>query len=322
MSDHIARALLAMGRQGDIDPKTFRLFVYGSVVNQLPHDVLEGIIDLLLEGNDPNAPDAAMDILDSRLRGHPDEMSVLSIRIERVLNSPVFVEGCANKHSNNMLLFRWNAAANRLLDFDPETGAKLAVRCIANFANVNSVTAGFQPEPLKFLSNAARAKPAIVWPAIARRLEMQRKEIGTWHLLNWLRGGRSIRENDEAGLGAIPAPVVFEWVDVDAEDRAWLLAEHCPPIIARADEPSTFARQMLERYGAIEQVRRSLHSNNFSESWGGPASEHYRRKLADLDALFEVETNDNVRMWLKEHREQLERSIEREVERELSESEY
>jgi len=322
MSDRIASALLAMGKQGDIDPKAFRLFIYGGVVNQLPLNVLEGIVDLLLEGDDPSAPDAAMEILDSRLRGHPDELSILSTRIERVLNSAVFVEGAASKHSNNMLLFHWNEIANRLLDFDPDAGAKLAVRCIANFANVNSITAGFHPEPLKFLSKAAQAKPAVVWPAIAHRLEMQRKEIGTWHLLNWLRGGLSMREADEAGLDAIPASVVFEWVDVDAGDRAWLLAEHCPPIIARPDEPATFARQMLERYGAIEQVRRSLHANNFSEGWSGPTSEHYRRKLAALDAHFEVETNDNVRMWLKEHREQLERSIEREVKQELRESEH
>ncbi len=322
MSDRVARALLAMGKLGDIDPKAFRLFIYGGVVNQLPLDVLEDIVDLLLEYDDPSAPDAAMEILYSRLRGHPDEFSILSPRIEQVLNSAVFVEGAASKHSNNMLLFRWNEMANRLLDFDPDAGAKLAVRCIANFANDNSVTAGFHPEPLEFLSKAAKVKPAVVWPAIARRLEMHQKEIGAWHLLGWLRGGRSIRETDDAGLDAIPAPVVFEWVDVDVADRAWLLAEYCPPIIARPDEPVTFARLMLERYGAIGQVRRSLHANNFSEGWSGPASEHYGRKLATLDAHFEVETNDNVRMWLKEHREQLERSIEREVEREFRESEH
>ena len=79
---------------------------------------------------------------------------------------------------------------------------------------------------------------------------------------------------------------------------------------------------MLERYGAIEQVRRSLHANNFSEGWSGPASDHYRGKLAALNAHLEVETNDNVRLWLKEHRQQLEHSIEREVERELRESEH
>lgn len=320
MSDHIARALLSMGKRGEIDPKDFRLFVYGGGVNQLPLDVLEGIVDLMLKSDDPSAPDAALEILDSRLRGHPNELSILSNRIEWVLNSAVFVEGGANRHSNNMVLFHWNEVANRLLDFDPDAGARLAVRCIANFANINSITAGFRSAPLEFLSKAARAKPAVVWSAIACRLETQRKEIGTWHMLNWLGSGGSMHEAYETGLDAIPASEAFDWVDADAGDRAWILARHCPPIIARPDEPSTFARQMLERYGAIEQVRRSLHANNFTESWSGPASEHYRRKLAALDAHLEVETNDNVRMWLKEHREQLERSIEREVEQELRES--
>lgn len=322
MSDHIARALLDVAKRGEIDPNGFRLFIYGGVVNRLPLDVLEGMLDLLLEHNDTSAPDAALAILDSRLRGHPEELCILSSRIERVLNSAELIEGAENKQPNTMLQFHWNKVANRLLDFDPVAGVQLAVRCIANFANVNSVTAGFRPEPLEFLSKAARARPAIVWSAIARRLEMQQKELGTWHLLNWLRGNRSMSEADEAGLDAIPASLVFEWVDFDAGDRAWILAEHCPPIIARPGEPTNFARQMLERYGVIDKVRRSLHANNFTESWSGPASEHYRQKLAATVAHLEVETNDNVRTWLMEHREKLERRIEREEEQELRESEH
>ena len=136
-----------------------------------------------------------------------------------------------------------------------------------------------------------------------------------------MNSGRSVYGAEEAGLGAILAPVVFDWVDIDVEDRAWLLAEDCPSIIARPDEPITFARQMLERYGAIEQVRRSLHANNFSEGGSRPASEYYGQKLAALDAHASVETNANIRLWLKEHREQLVRTIEHQVEEDLRESE-
>jgi len=322
MSDHMARFLLAMAKRGDIDPKAFQLFVYGGVVSQLPLDVFEGVVDLLLEANDTSAPDAAIDILDSRLRGHADELELLLARLERVLNSSVFVEGATGKPLGSMQLFRWNELANRLLALNPDAGAKLAARCIANFASVNSITAGFHPDPWKFLTKAAQVKPDVVWPAIARRLETQRRERGTWHLLSWLRGGRSIREIDEAGLDAIPASMIFDWVDVDVEGRAALLAEYCPPTIARPDESATFARLMLERYGEIAQVRRSLHANDFSESWSGPASEHYRGKLSALNGDLEVETNENVRMWLREHREWLEHSVEREMERELRESEY
>jgi hypothetical protein len=322
MTDQIASTLLAMAQRGEIDPKAFRQFVYGNVINQFPRGVIERVVDLLLEIDDANAPDAALEIIDSRLRSRPDELGGLSTRIECALNLSVFVEAESRGHANNdMLMYRWNEVANQLLEIDPEAAARLAVRCIENFAKVNSVTAGFHPYPLKFLSNATALKPHVIWPAVAHRLETQRKEIGTWHLLNWLRGGRWVRENDEAGLNAIPAQIVFKWVDEDAKDRAWLLAEHCPPLITRQDESPSFARQLLERYGEIEQVRRSLHANNFSEGWSGPASEHYRQKLTKLDACLVVEENANVRIWLKEHRDQLERSIEREVELELRESE-
>jgi hypothetical protein len=321
MSDRIAGLLLDLAKQGVIDPRELRLFIYGGVVNQLPFAVLEGVIDLLLGIDDPIASDAALDLLDSRLRGHPDEGVVLSPRIEQTLSAPAFVEGQVQQASNNMLLYRWNEVANRLLVLDADAGANLAVRLIEHFASRNSVTAGYHPDPLKFLSNAAQAKPDVVWPAVARRLESP-KDFGTWHLLKWLRGDWLIRGDELAGLDALPSAMVFEWVDVAPTDRAWILAEHCPPVITKPGEPASFARQVLERYAPIDQVRRSLHANSFSESWSGTASEHYGGKLAGVDELLAVETNANVRLWLKERREHLEASMERELEQELREREY
>lgn len=321
MSDRIAAALLAMARDGEIDPKKFRLFVYGNVVIRLPLDVVSGIIDLLLEEDDAQAAHSALEILDSRLRGRSDEISSLSDHIERMLNSSAFVEGPIRTHSNTMLQYHWNEVANRLLAFDPEAAARLAVRCIDHFGNEDSITSGYIAESLKFLTNAAREKPTIVWPAIAHRLAERRHEIGTWRMLSWLRGGRSLREGEDSGLDAIPTRTVFEWVDADVAQRAPLLAEKCPPVVSKPNESPTFARQMLERYGTWEHVRRGLHANNFTESWSGTASEHYRHKLTSLDAHLGLETNDNVRIWLQEHKTQLERRIALEEERELDDSE-
>lgn len=322
MSDRIARVLLMMAKQGDIDPREFRLFIYGGVINQIPLGVVEEIVDLLLQDDSVSSLGVAMEIIDSRLRGSVSERSVWTTRIENVLNARLFVEGHTEKQPNSMLVYHWNEMALRLLDLNPDAGVRLAARCIANFANVNSVTAGFNPESLKFLSGAAKANPAYVWAAISSRLDSQRRELGTWHLLNWLRGGRSIRGDGDSPLDFIPTSIIFAWIDVDPTERAWILAEHCPPVVSTPEEPTTFARQMLERYGLIEQVRRSLHANNYSEGWTGPASDHYRRKLTALLEHLRIETDPNVRIWLNEHREQLENSIQREVERELRESEY
>lgn len=321
ISDRIAKLLLDLARQGEIDPKEFRLFIYGGVVNQLQLTVFEGVIDLLLGIDDQFAPDAALDLLESRLRGHPEEDVLLSSRIEQTLGAAAFVEGQEHQGYNHMLLYRWNGVANHLLELDADAAAHLAVRLIENFASRNSVTAGYRPDPLKFLSNVAQAKPEVVWPAIARRLESPR-DRSTWHLLNWLRGGQSVRDDKLVGLDSLPSTMVFKWVDVAPADRACLLAQYCPPNISEPGETPSFARQVLERYGHIEQVRRSLHTNNFTEAWSGPASEHYREKLERIEALLTIETNANVRMWLKERREQLQARVEYELEQELREREY
>ncbi|MEP9318171.1 hypothetical protein ABKS89_13600 [Pseudomonas sp. LABIM340] len=321
ISDRIAKLLLNLAQQGEIDPRGFRLFIYGGVVNQLQLTVFEGVIDLLLGIDDLVASDAALDLIDSRLRGHPEEGVLLSGRIEQSLGAPAFIEGQERQSYNNMLQYRWNEVANRLLELDADAAARLAVRLLENFDGRTNITAGYRPEPLKFLSNVAQAMPTAIWPVIARRLEAPR-DRGTWHLLNWFRGGSSVRGEGMAGIDSLPSPMVFEWVDVAPADRAWLLAAHCPTIVSSPGDTPSFARQLLERYAHIEQVRSSLHANSFSGSWSGPASEYYRGKLERAEALLAIETNSNVRMWLKEHRERLQAHVEHELEQELRESEY
>lgn len=322
MTDRVAASLLALARSGEIDVKGFRLLTYGGIIDQLPQDVLTGAIDLLLDAGDAQAMEATLDILLGRLRGAPGEIGVLSRRIERTLNAASFVEGGERALSSNMLQYQWNALAKRFLGFDADRAAQLAVQCIRSFGADNSVTAGYHPESLKFLTDAAQAKPDVVWAAIAQRLIEQRGGVTTWwRMLSWLRGGRSQRDDGASVLDVVPEGIVFEWVDADTVYRARTLAEYCPPYVSQPGEPTSFARRLLERYGDMEDVRRCLHANNFTDSWGGPASEHYRRKLEAVNAQLSIETNENVQMWLEEHRERLEHSIQREVERELDESE-
>lgn len=321
MSAGVAATLLAMAQRGELDPTSFRRFIYGGIVSKFPDDVVAGVLDLLVVSTDPHAAVVALEILDSWLRGNTEELLGMAVHIERVLNLAAFVEGGPDNHANHMILFRWNAMALRLLGIDPDAGARLAVRCIANFARENSVTAGYVPEPLKFLSKAAIARPAAVWQAIARRLEMPRRELGTWHLLQWLRGVRPGKQRLDWALSGIPASLIFEWIDDDVANRAWILAEYCPATISKPGDPSTFARTLLERYGEREDVRNSLHANSFTGSWAGPASEHYGRKLESVKTQLVLEHDAHVRKWLMEERKQLEETFKRERNREAREHE-
>ncbi len=70
-----------------------------------------------------------------------------------------------------------------------------------------------------------------------------------------------------------------------------------------------WARELLSRYGGREEVRRNLHANFGTEVWSGPASAHYERKRASLEALRKAETNRNVKKWLDEALQSLEQRI-------------
>ncbi|WP_343623520.1 hypothetical protein [Roseateles puraquae] len=320
MTDSMADKLLSMAEAGELDPRSFRLFVYGGVINQMPLAVVCKAIDRMMgDGTDPLGADAALDVINSRMRGRADERAGLAKLLERVLDAKAFIEGAVGAKTNNMLQYHWNDAAMRLLALDADAAARLAVRCIDHFGNEDSITSGYFGEPLKFLSNATRERPEVVWPAIARRLTQS--GAGTWRMLSWLRGGRARYDGDATGMDAVPPALVFGWIDGDVEVRAPLMAQNCPPTVSRPDEPPSFARQMLERYGTLKAVRGGLHANNFTEGWGGPASEHYRRKLAAVQAHLDVETNENVKAWLHEHKERLKHGVEREAERELDENE-
>lgn len=322
MTDSMANKLLTMAESGELDPRSFRLFVYGGVINQMPLAVVCKAIDLMLgDGTNPLGADAALDVINSRMLGHADDRAALAKLLERVLDARAFIEGAAGAKINNTLQYRWNEAAMRLLALDADAAARLAVRCIDHFGSEGSVTSGYFGEPLKFLSSVTRDRANTIWPAIARRLTDHQGEAGTWRMLNWLRGGRSGRSGDAIGMDVLPPVLVFDWIDADVEERAPMMAENSPPTVSKPYEPPSFARQMLERYGTLKSVRGGLHANNFTEGWGGPASEHYRRKLEALLAHLEVETNENVKAWLLEHKERLEHSIGREIERELDENE-
>lgn len=322
MSDSVANRLLSIVRRGELDPREFRRFVYGGVLARIPIEVVVGVLDLLLAGDDVHAADAALDILESRLRSCSSDTNLLARHLEQALNTPVLVGGSAEATApNDMLLYRWNQAAIRLLEFDQIAATHLAARCIDHFGNAGSVTAAYFGEPLKFLEAAARARPAEVWRSISSRLSGDRNSTNSWRLLSWLRGSNSTRGTDEGGIAAFPIPMVVDWIDEDFVDRAPVIAENCPPTISQPGEVPTLARVLLEQYGASEQVRGCLHASTFTGTWWGPASEHYRQSLATLEAQLAIETDANVRLWLRERKTQLEQNIERELERERPEDE-
>ena len=121
-----------------------------------------------------------------------------------------------------------------------------------------------------------------------------------FHIRQWLRKG---------GLTHFPPEALWQWIDADTEKRAWYGASFVPPFLTRSETEVCWARELLVRYGARKDVRNNLHANFGTESWSGPESHHYQAKKRMFEEFRETESDQNVRRWLDEEIESLNRRI-------------
>ena len=83
-----------------------------------------------------------------------------------------------------------------------------------------------------------------------------------------------------------------------------------PKTFSTEEWPTSLARAVLVRYGEREDVRRNLRANYSTEIWQGPLSLHYKNKQQKLLCLKDGEDNENVKRWIDEFVEGLEKAIE------------
>jgi len=111
-------------------------------------------------------------------------------------------------------------------------------------------------------------------------------------------------------MKAIPADVVWKWIDAAPEKRAWYAANLLHPSFP-GDSASISARELLVRHGDRDDVRGNLRANFSSEIWRGPESNHLQSKLVWIRGLLKNETHPNVRQWLSEFEEVVSARLER-----------
>ena len=107
----------------------------------------------------------------------------------------------------------------------------------------------------------------------------------------------------------IPLGEIWKWVDANREKRAWYLASFVPKQLFRSPDRLCLAREVLIRYGAEPAVRNNLMANFSTEGWSRPASAHYQQKKQWLLDFKQEEPDANVKLWIDEYVEELQRQI-------------
>jgi hypothetical protein len=217
-----------------------------------------------------------------------------------LLTADAFFRSPEDSTTNLSREYDWNEVAEEFVRIYPDDALPLGRKLLEHFGEDRSVIGGFRSEAQKVLNRILRSHPKELWADIELYLTPP-LDSRAFRIRHWLRGGAML---------AIPADLVWKWIEQNVELRAWYTANLIPASFP-GDPSSCSARELLVRYGDREDVRRNLQANFSSEIWWGPESQHLQGKLDWLRGLLKTETHPNVRLWLSEYESTIQARLER-----------
>ena len=309
VSDRAALRILILAEEGEVDVALFQMFVYGGATQGLSEDVFRKWIDFLLQHPDAYASHTALALCSHYyLRSEPRRVLPEELTLRVLTNAPLLQESEAARH-DQMASYYWTEMGRAFVRLYPERSLELADILLEHFGERGTILGGFRSKTHSVLADILRQGPEETWMRISDRLGPPIDERA-YLLKDWLRGEDSWGREQEGTLSMIPPGAVWRWVDEDVDGRAWYLASFVPKLLFREEGRICWAREVLVRYGARDDVRRNLTANFSTEGWTGPASLHLQRKKQHLLDFLEEERNENVKRWINEYVSQIAERIE------------
>jgi hypothetical protein len=312
MSESMAEQYLALARQGRVDPRTIRMFVYGAVVRRMPTHIVQDFVDLLLTRGERKDVEAGIDVLAAGVRGDTSPpVRTLDLCARALRHESLFVQS-KTQRVDTMIDFHWNELAKVVATFDQPRALELAITIIENFGRAGTIFGEYQPQSLEFLDAIVNAHPREMWDVVSDCLTPPLDERAL-DLLRWMRGNDRIGGRKAiAPFEKFPQDAILAWVGSDPKKRAIVIAHFVPPTITDKNFEDTLAYAVLASYGNMKEVRGAFHANFNTGAWMGPASQHHREKRADLETAKSRATNPNIRRWIEEQVADLDGMIQQE----------
>ena len=311
LTDQAGLRLLNLATNGIIDVKHLGIFSYGKATENLSEEVFTAWIEFLLSARDKFAASIALTLYYYYYVCEKPEPALPRNLTFRLLAHPTLFEESNRHRFDTMTDYYWVEIGKAFLKSSPEKSLELVEPMLSHFGHHGSIFS-VNSETCSVLNQITGQHPVEVWEKVSRFLEDQTNVSRAVSLEQWLgEGGGSSRKNRLGALTLIPLEKIWEWVDKDVENRAWYVAYRLVPKTLSAEEwPTSLVRAFLIRYGEREDVRRNLRANYSTEMWQGSLSLHSENKQQKLLRLKDGEDNENVKRWIDEFVEELEKRIE------------
>ena len=321
MTDRAGLRLLNLAKGGIININHFGTFVYGKVIESLSEEVFTTWIEFLLSFMDKSAVSIALSLY-HRYYGSRRSNIVLPRNLTlRLLTHPSLFEESDKDFFNTMTDYYWTEIGKGFVQLYPEKSLELVELMLAHFGQKGSIVDNYS-QTCSVLTELTKQHPTQVWKHVSKHLEARDHFLRMFALEKWMReADLSATEKEKGALTLIPREKIWEWIDDDVENRVSYFAHSLVPKTPLAEEWRTcLAWATLERYGTRKDVRRALISNYLTGVWAGPASSRYEGKKQQLLHIKSSENNKNIKRWIDDFVDVLEKEIERakiEEEREL-----
>jgi hypothetical protein len=304
LTEMSADRILRMAEKGEIRAAALRVFMYGGLVKQLSEDQLRKWIHFLTKSTDSDAVGVALDLC--HMYGHGGKTPVPVDVAINVLSHPTWRAPREGIRGSSLQDYEWCELAQAVISRQPGLGPQLARLIIENMGEEDTIFAEYSEQMNALLSTIASQSPDDVWPIVEEFLGPP-MDTRSFYLRQWLWSRSLLDDGRDGALSIFPRKYVWEWIAKDPEPRARYLASFAPKDLGEKD---SLMHELLVRYGDREDVRNSIHANYSSESWTGPASDHFKNRRNEFLALRNEEKNPAVVRWLDEHVERLSKEIE------------
>ena len=315
LTDRAGLRILRLATNGIISVNHFGFFVYGKAIENLSDEVFTEWIKSLLNVRDKFTVSIALKLhYYYHVFQKPKPILPYDLTFQ-LLVSPFLFEESDLHQFDGMTDIYWAEIGKAFIQLYPENGLELVEPVFLHFGTKGTIFGGFKEEALSLLTEMTKRYPTEIWDQISKLLENRIYFPRIVFLESWLKGEDSPDfppgKKEKGALTLIPPEKIWEWIDEDIEDRAWYFAYSLVPKTLSTEEwPTSLARAVLVRYGRREDVRGNLKANYSTEIQHGPASLHYEEKQQKLLRLKDREDNENVKQWIDEFVEALEKDIE------------
>jgi len=309
LTERTGELLLELTRDGQVDAKELGVFRLGAVVRQLDERLFQGWLDPLLEKQDHECLVVALELFHTYYFAKENKAKLPEKLALELLVNPLWSEPSESRTRWQMVEYYWKEVGMRFVEEYPEEAVGVGEHILKLVGKDGTIFDRFSGEPLHVLEKVLGEFPEEMWKRISRVICEERSSRAV-SVGFWLRGDGFLRGRKESIVELVPPEVLWEWVNEDVENRAKCLADIVPNELVIGEGKVCLARELLERYGDREDVRRALFMNFGSEGWSGPGSVHYENKRKALLEAKKGETSTNVTSWIEEYVASLDKRIE------------